>query len=548
MAGAFASGFQMGGNVYNQAERNRLEQAAEERRATEFAQAQEDRARLVGLREQEDALRNQLTRPNLENYAFAPAGGQGGLGFRTPATAPAELPTEGTGLTMPQLGVPTGGRLTLRAAAPTTPAAPQLGIPTEGEPALRATAPTVGLKAPEVSTARQPTFNAAPTGAAAEDLLGRMALLKGDINAYRTSQEAARGFKYADAYKNARQSWDSMSNEEREALISKASYDTNIPGFGTWVPGSGKTEGYMNYMAPGKDPIKLSANDAREVYALTQAMEYDPMKARADLQNASDKVRSILKDSFEAQTKGVNANNLTTYHVSDLAERGRHNLAMENYQKQALVDGRNANKLSNVQFGFERDPSTNQLRQVMVGLQFNQKTGGFDEVRQPLTNNMIPASAFDAKVVNPMIESLVGTPIDKSNKNKDAPRHTEATARQAVMDSIANQYLGATKNPLSPENAAAAIIEKQKNQATNPPAPAATPVSAPKINFDPSAANPYRTVSRGRVAVDEPAIQKDLAEYNSLSKTGLQLAGGRKLFLQQKLQAAGVLDSDGNLK
>jgi hypothetical protein len=303
MAGAFASGFQMGGGIFNQAERNRLEQAAEDRRATEFAQAQEDRARLVGLRDQEDALRNQLTRPNLENYAFAPAGGQGGLGFRAPAAAPAALP-EGTGLTMPQLGMPTGG-----------------------EPTFRPTA-TMGLEAPAPST-RQPTFNAAPTGADAEQLLGRMALLKGDTAAYRASQEAARGFKYADAYKTARQSWDSMSNDEREALISKASYDTNIPGFGTWVPGKGKTEGYMNYMAPGKDPVKLSASDAREVYALTQAMEHDPMKARADLEKASDKVRSVLAQSFEAQTKGVTQNNLTTYHVSDLAEKGRHNKAVE---------------------------------------------------------------------------------------------------------------------------------------------------------------------------------------------------------------------------
>jgi hypothetical protein len=116
-----------------------------------------------------------------------------------------------------------------------------------------------------------------------------------------------------------------MSNDEREALISKASYDTNIPGFGTWVPGKGKTEGYMNYMAPGKDPVKLSASDAREVYALTQAMEHDPMKARADLEKASDKVRSVLAQSFEAQTKGVTQNNLTTYHAATAAETAKHN-------------------------------------------------------------------------------------------------------------------------------------------------------------------------------------------------------------------------------
>lgn len=309
MAGAFASGFQMGGSIFNQAERNRLEQAAEERRAQEFEWQKADRARQEGLRTEEDFLRQQLTRPNAENYAFAPAGGQGGLGFKAPAAAPAALPVEGAGLTMPQI-------------------APSGVAGSAGEPTFRTNAPAVGLQATEMPT-RQPTFNTAPTGAAAEELLGRMALLKGDTAAYRASQEAARGFKYADTYKSARQTWDSMTNDEREALISKASYDTNIPGFGTWVPGKGKTEGYMNYMAPGKDPVKLSASEARDIYALTQAMEIDPMKARADLEKASDKVRSVLAQSFEAQTKGVTANNTTTYHVNDLAEKGRHNRAME---------------------------------------------------------------------------------------------------------------------------------------------------------------------------------------------------------------------------
>lgn len=311
MAGAFASGFQMGGGIFNQAERNRLEQAAEERRAQEFEWQKADRARQEGLRNEEDFLRQQLTRPNAENYALGPAGGMGGISMRAPAATLKQLPAGDTGLTMPQI-VPSG------IAGPA------------GEPTYRTTA-TMGLQAPEPST-RQPTFNAAPTGASAEELLGRMALLKGDTAAYRASQEAARGFRYADAYKNARQSWDAMSNDEREALISKASYDTNIPGFGTWVPGKGKTEGYMNYMAPGKDPVKLSAGEAREIYALTQAMEHDPMKARADLEKASDKVRSVLKDSFEAQTKGIAQNNLTTYHVSDLAEKGRHNRASEGLQ------------------------------------------------------------------------------------------------------------------------------------------------------------------------------------------------------------------------
>ncbi|CAB5220138.1 hypothetical protein UFOVP232_60 [uncultured Caudovirales phage] len=285
MAGAFASGFQMGGNIYNQAERNRLEQAQEERRAIEFAQAQEDRARVVGLREQEDAMRNQLIRPNMENYALA-APSQS-VGLRMGAQPAAQLPEEG--LVMPQMAAPAGG----------------IG--------MREGASLGGLRAPAADT-RQPTFNAAPTGAAAEDILGRMALIKGDTGAFRASQVAARGYRYEDAYKTATEKWNAMSDDEKGELVTKASYDTGIKGFGTWVPGKGKQAGYMNYMAPGQDPIRLSANEAKELYALTTAMEHDPMRARGEMEKVSDKVRLLASQAFEAQTKGVQASNMATHY------------------------------------------------------------------------------------------------------------------------------------------------------------------------------------------------------------------------------------------
>jgi len=92
-----------------------------------------------------------------------------------------------------------------------------------------------------------------------------------------------------------------------------------------------------------------------------------------------------------------------------------------------------------------------------------------------------------------------------------------------------------------------AIADKAKGGKETTPAvsteASATPVKATPsaIPTNASVSNPYRTVSRGNTTVDQTAIQKDLAEYNSLLNSAVPLAGGRKAFLEQKLRAAGVL-------
>jgi hypothetical protein len=331
MAGSFAAGFQMGGSAYNQAERNRLEQAAEDRRATEFAQAQEDRARLIGLRNEEDMLRQQLTRPNAENYALA-APGQG-VGLRMGAQPAAQLPEEG--LAMPQMAAPAGGLGMREAAAPG------------------------GLRTPMADT-RQPTFNAAPTGAGAEEILGRMALLKGDTAGFRAAQVSAKGYKYEDAYKKSLADWSAMDDEAKQALIDKASYDTNIKGFGTWVPGKGKQAGYMNYMAPGQDPIKLSAKEAGELFALTNAMEHDPMRARGEMDKVSDKVRQLASQAFEAQTKGVTASNTAAHYA--------------NTDFTAGLNASSAAALRNAQIGVIKDTTAGRIAAADIADKYNNLT------------------------------------------------------------------------------------------------------------------------------------------------------------------------------
>lgn len=273
--------------MYDASERNRLareelamQKAREARAEEEFGWRRDAEARQRAKDTELDSYTQQLTRPNAENYAFAPRGGTGGMGLRAP---------------MP-------------ADAADTASVPPVGLRMPAEGAAPAAA---GLRAPAMGD-RPLTFNEAPTGAAAEELLGKMAILKGDTAGFRASQVAAKGYKYEDVYKTRMAEWNAMKDEDKAALIDRLSYDTGVKGFGTWVPGKGKTAGYMNYMPPNGDPIKLSAKEAGDLYALTNLMEIDPTRARAEMDKVSDKVRAVAAQAFDATSKGVTANNQAT--------------------------------------------------------------------------------------------------------------------------------------------------------------------------------------------------------------------------------------------
>lgn len=56
MAGAFVSGFKLGGDMYDSAENAKRQKVLDERATTLFEEQRQDRARAVGLRDQEDAV------------------------------------------------------------------------------------------------------------------------------------------------------------------------------------------------------------------------------------------------------------------------------------------------------------------------------------------------------------------------------------------------------------------------------------------------------------------------------------------------------------
>lgn len=123
----------------------------------------------------------------------------------------------------------------------------------------------------------------------------------------------ARKYDYDEGYVKHITAWNGMDDKAKAELIHKLSDDTGVRGYGTWVPGKGKQAGYMNYMAPGADPVKLSNKEAGQLYALTNLMQVDPGRARAEMDAVSDKVRAVAQSAFEAQTKGVTANNTATH-------------------------------------------------------------------------------------------------------------------------------------------------------------------------------------------------------------------------------------------
>ena len=145
-------------------------------------------------------------------------------------------------------------------------------------------------------------------------------------------------------------------------------------------------------------------------------------------------------------------------------------------KKAASEAGAAANQLSGVQVGYARDEKTGQPIQVMSALRFNKRSGELESVQVPLERNVVPAAALDPKKIAEQAELLVNTPVDPTNEK--SPKHTFLTARQAVIDQIFNQYLGAGVAAGGLDLSPAAVAKRAREQAEKdkkPAAPAASP-------------------------------------------------------------------------
>lgn len=261
MATSFNSGFALGNQMYNQAERNRLLADQNEREAEAHKlRMEEGGLRVAGLRRVEDAT-NELDRVSR-------------VGIQNPEAIKAndadfDMAVEATGRGLP-----------MPAAAP-----------------------------------QQPEWRKA-TGLELNDAQTRLAAAKGDIQGMEALRLGRKGIEFEEGYKKHFDDWNKMDDAAKASLIDKLSYDTGVKGFGTWTPGKGKEAGYMTYLPPKGDAVKLSAKEAGDLYALTNLMSVDPMRARAEMDKVSDKVRAVAAQAFDAQTKGVTANNTAAHYAN----------------------------------------------------------------------------------------------------------------------------------------------------------------------------------------------------------------------------------------
>lgn len=170
-----------------------------------------------------------------------------------------------------------------------------------------------------------------------------LAAARGDVAGMEVARKSKGELQWQEGYKKHMKDWDAMSDDDRSKLIDRLSMDNNVPGFGTWTPGKGKQAGYMTYLPPTGDPIKLNAREAAQLYALTNLMQVDPEKARTELDKVSDKTRAVAASVFAASTQAATANNTATHYANQdalgaarngllRAGQARANVALDKYE------------------------------------------------------------------------------------------------------------------------------------------------------------------------------------------------------------------------
>lgn len=279
----------MGGDMYDSAERNRLmAEQLEMDKAREARAAEKHGLEISNLRRVDDATAALL---NAQQYGIQDQGAvQENRGLNMSALRRAEA-----GMDDSYMG----------AAAPASPGA---GLRSEYRPAG------------DLDMNR---------------LQSTLAAARGDVAGMEALRTSRKGIQYDEGLKKHYNDWNAMDDEAKSALINKLSLDQNVRGFGSWVPGKGKQAGYMNYLPPNGDPVKLSAKEAGDLYALTNLMEVDPTRARAEMDKVSDKVRAVAAQAFDAQAKGVTANNTATHYANqDAAEAAK----SQYYRDRGAVD------------------------------------------------------------------------------------------------------------------------------------------------------------------------------------------------------------------
>ena len=255
---SFASGFKMGSDISFKRQEADRQKVLDDRATEQYGQQQTDRTRLLGLQANEDAAAGSLASLSKGVY-------EGG-NWATPAGYGADGPV----------------------------------------PQSQQHDPSAGLK-PRQATDRE--YNQA---------FQNVAIAKRDMAGLSTLRTEGRNLDYGESIQTSNTEWDGKSNDEKAALIKQYSYDQSIRGHGNWVKGTGKTEGYMNFMPDNGDPVRLNNKEVRDFFSLTNAMKIDPVRARKEMDGVSDKVRAMAKEVFDEQTKAAKETNDTRKDIGQL--------------------------------------------------------------------------------------------------------------------------------------------------------------------------------------------------------------------------------------
>lgn len=278
-----------------------------------------------------------------------------------------------------------------------------------------------------------------------EAILGNVAAIKGDVAGLRASRQAMKTAKYDEMVADKIAWWRDLPPEEKAKAIAEHSQRSDIQGYGVYKPGTGKMSGYMIYMGPDGTPIKLNEREVEALISFGAAAEVDPVRARADLEKTSDKVRAIALQQFQAQTQGVQVNNTAAHYANqDELGRARRSIAQSELGlRRQQLDREDNQVLGATEDGrglilLDRKSGATRVAPAAEGVDFNKL---FPKVTGQRPGKPAYTEADVAKYATALVGQPILTPDGKQTKGPDGkPRvYDVLSARRAALAELTGE-------------------------------------------------------------------------------------------------------------
>lgn len=330
--GAFQTGFSIGKELFQQSLDNKWREENRQRDDEERALRMEgsrltiDQAKRAAANQgRVDDLIQQLANPNADNYTLTNPGTVRVVGLRGPATdqtGPMDQAPMAGGEARPSMGADTP-MAPMAPMAPVNPTPSGLRLPANAGAATAA--PDVGLRA-AIPAAAGVSLKAAPNRGEAEALLGRIALLKGDLTGFRTAQTNQRTIQEDDLFATKLKEYKGTDDQ----VASTAAYLNNNSRRLTM--GTPDKNGLVQ-LAVAKDDgtasfLNLSKQDQAKLYAAGHLLELNPTKALEMMAGVNKELAAAV-----AADNGLTAN--LTSNSNDVAGKSANITHQNNVDKRA---------------------------------------------------------------------------------------------------------------------------------------------------------------------------------------------------------------------